>query len=103
MSNSEGPSAGQDGLVQVLTALRSIQQTQADLVTAVDTLSQQSARRGDTGVEAEASDKTDDPVTDASRPLSDANVVTADGPLQPPAVPTSPGQRSSFTSRIILT
>ncbi|KAF9869445.1 putative GTP cyclohydrolase II [Colletotrichum karsti] len=102
---------GDEALAQVLTSLRSIQQTQTDLVAAVDSLTQRYHQlSGDANVAAAldpspslgvSSDPPGTPNLPAAAGGSDQQ--SSDLTLQAPAVPSSPSQRSGLTSRIILT
>ncbi|OLN95448.1 Uracil-regulated protein 1 [Colletotrichum chlorophyti] len=103
-------------LAQVLGALKSIQQTQSDLVAAVDSLTQRYHQlSGDADAAALAASPSLD-ATSQERPRTpyrpddgttaaagSTQTSSSDLSLQAPAVPSSPGQRSGLTSRIILT
>lgn len=97
-------------LAQVLSTLRSIQQTQSDLVAAVDSLNgrydQLSGDVNVTGLGPSPSlaVASEDPVTnDRPGAASDPAQNSPELALQAPAVPSSPSQRPGLTSRIILT
>lgn len=106
-----GQAPNEGSLAEVLTSLRSIQQTQSDLVVAVDSLNRRYHQ-----LSGEADIATLDPSSSlgvaAERPRtpdradavdSSAQRSSSDLTLQAPAVPSSPSQRSGLTSRIILT
>ncbi|EEY13899.1 conserved hypothetical protein [Verticillium alfalfae VaMs.102] len=98
------------GLGDVLSTLKSIQLTQASLVTAVESLSR-TVPQAATGATIDARsagpndlDQSLDSNNVADLRASQHHVATSEGPeLQAPAVPSSPEQRSGFTSRIVLT
>ncbi|KAM0625596.1 hypothetical protein ACHAQF_007475 [Verticillium nonalfalfae] len=98
------------GLGDVLSTLKSIQLAQASLVTAVESLSRTTPQAA-TGATIDARsagpndlDQSLDSNTVADLRASQHHVATSEGPeLQAPAVPSSPEQRSGFTSRIVLT
>ncbi|KAK2047680.1 GTP cyclohydrolase II [Colletotrichum somersetense] len=100
-------------LAEVLRSLKSIQQIQSDLVTAVDSLNQRYQQlTGDADVAAlgpspSLGEFPEGPHT-PGRPEAGAvgdlvQSSSSDLKLQAPAVPSSPSQRSGLTSRIILT
>ncbi|KAK1655765.1 GTP cyclohydrolase II [Colletotrichum phormii] len=97
------PTVGDGSLAEVMSSLKSIQQTQSDLVAAVDSLNQ---RYQQLPVDSDVTGK----VPERSRTPEPSDVVgdsakssSSDLTLQAPAVPSSPSQRSGLTSRIILT
>ncbi|PNH30855.1 hypothetical protein VD0002_g7618 [Verticillium dahliae] len=98
------------GLGDVLSTLKSIQQTQASLVTAVESLSRTTPQAA-TGATTDARsagpndlNQSLDSSAVADLQASQHHVANSEGPeLQAPAVPSSPEQRSGFTSRIVLT
>ncbi|WDK11828.1 GTP cyclohydrolase II [Colletotrichum graminicola] len=100
-------------LAEVLSSLKSIQQTQSDLVAAVDSLNQRYQQlTGDADVAAlgpspslgEAPERPHTPGRPETGAVGDlAQSSSSDLKLQAPAVPSSPSQRSGLTSRIILT
>ncbi|KAK2029452.1 GTP cyclohydrolase II [Colletotrichum zoysiae] len=100
-------------LAEVLMSLKSIQQTQSDLVAAVDSLNQRYQQlTGDADVAAlgpspslgEAPEGSHTPGRTEAGVVSDlVQSSSSDLKLQAPAVPSSPSQRSGLTSRIILT
>ncbi|KAJ0359675.1 hypothetical protein COL154_008160 [Colletotrichum chrysophilum] len=98
----------EEALAQVLGSLRSIQQTQSDLVAAVDSLTQRYHQlSGDANVAAALAPSPAIGVAPEALRTSDAaggsDQQSSDLTLQAPAVPSSPSQRSGLTSRIILT
>ncbi|EQB53296.1 GTP cyclohydrolase II [Colletotrichum gloeosporioides Cg-14] len=98
----------EEALAQVLGSLRSIQQTQSDLVAAVDSLTQRYHQlSGDANVAAALAPSPAIGVAPEAPRTSDAaggsDQQSSDLTLQAPAVPSSPSQRSGLTSRIILT
>ncbi|TEA09891.1 putative GTP cyclohydrolase URC1 [Colletotrichum sidae] len=97
-------------LAKVLESLQSIQQTQTDLVAAVQHLTQRPQQLpGDGNVNTLAQSpspnlKWEEPrVIDRQDIAADFGVRTPDLSLQAPAVPSSPNQRPGLASRIILT
>ncbi|KAI8249761.1 putative GTP cyclohydrolase URC1 [Colletotrichum sp. SAR11_239] len=98
----------EEALAQVLGSLRSIQQTQSDLVAAVDSLTQRYHQlSGDANVAAALAPSPAIGVAPEALRTSDAaggsDQQSSDLTLQAPAIPSSPSQRSGLTSRIILT
>ncbi|KAK2065774.1 GTP cyclohydrolase II [Colletotrichum caudatum] len=103
----------EDSLAEVLSSLKSIQQTQSDLVVAVDSLNQRYQQlTGDADVAAlgpspslgEAPERPHTPGRPEAGAVGDLiQSSSSDLKLQAPAVPSSPSQRSGLTSRIILT
>ncbi|KAI8293786.1 putative GTP cyclohydrolase URC1 [Colletotrichum sp. SAR11_59] len=98
----------EEALAQVLGSLRSIQQTQSDLVAAVDSLTQRYHQlSGDANVAAALAPSPAIGTAPEAPRTSDAaggsDQQSSDLTLQAPAVPSSPSQRSGLTSRIILT
>ncbi|KAF4838054.1 putative GTP cyclohydrolase URC1 [Colletotrichum tropicale] len=98
----------EETLAQVLGSLRSIQQTQSDLVAAVDSLTQRYHQlSGDANVAAALAPSPAIGVAPEALRTSDAaggsDQQSSDLTLQAPAIPSSPSQRSGLTSRIILT
>ncbi|GKT85159.1 GTP cyclohydrolase II [Colletotrichum tofieldiae] len=108
-----GPTSKDGCLAEVLSSLKSIQQTQSDLVAAVESLNHRYQQlAGDTDVAAlgpgsslgEAPDRPRTPRRSETGAVGDlAQSSSSDLTLQAPAVPSSPSQRSGLTSRIILT
>ncbi|GKT77561.1 GTP cyclohydrolase ii [Colletotrichum tofieldiae] len=108
-----GPTSNDGCLAEVLSSLKSIQQTQSDLVAAVESLNHRYQQlAGDTDVAAlgpgsslgEAPDRPRTPRRSETGAVGDlAQSSSSDLTLQAPAVPSSPSQRSGLTSRIILT
>ncbi|GKT50247.1 urea active transporter [Colletotrichum spaethianum] len=108
-----GQTSNDGSLAEVLSSLKSIQQTQSDLVAAVDSLNHRYQQlAGDTDVAAlgpgpslgEASERPRTPGRSEAGAVGDsAQGSSSDLTLQAPAVPSSPSQRSGLTSRIILT
>ncbi|KAK1503912.1 GTP cyclohydrolase II [Colletotrichum tamarilloi] len=105
------PTVDDGSLAEVINSLKSIQQTQSDLVAAVDLLNQ---RYQQLPVDSDAA--TLDPnaslseIPERSRTPEPSDAVgesakssSSDLTLQAPALPSSPSQRSGLTSRIILT
>ncbi|TDZ28606.1 Uracil-regulated protein 1 [Colletotrichum spinosum] len=97
-------------LAKVLESLQSIQQTQTDLVAAVQNLTQRPQQLpGDGNVNTLAQSpspnlKWEEPrVIDRQDIAADFGARTPDLSLQAPAVPSSPNQRPGLASRIILT
>ncbi|TDZ23273.1 Uracil-regulated protein 1 [Colletotrichum orbiculare MAFF 240422] len=97
-------------LAKVLESLQSIQQTQTDLVAAVQHLTQRPQQLpGDGNVNTLAQSpspnlKWEEPrVIDRQDIAADFGARTPDLSLQAPAVPSSPNQRPGLASRIILT
>ncbi|KAF6815861.1 GTP cyclohydrolase II [Colletotrichum sojae] len=106
---SNGPHSDET-LAQVLSSLRSIQQTQSDLVAAVDSLTQRYHQLSgdvhvtDLGPSPSLALTSEEPViTDCPGVASDSAQKSSELALQAPAVPSSPSQRPGLTSRIILT
>ncbi|KAF6840791.1 GTP cyclohydrolase II [Colletotrichum musicola] len=106
---SNGPHSDET-LAQVLSSLRSIQQTQSDLVAAVDSLTQRYHQLSgdvnvtDLGPSPSLALASEEPViTDRPGVASDSAQKSSELALQAPAVPSSPSQRPGLTSRIILT
>ncbi|OHE93344.1 GTP cyclohydrolase II [Colletotrichum orchidophilum] len=108
MSNNT-PSDG--SLAEVINSLKFIQQTQSDLVAAVDSLNQ---RYQQLPVEADVAtlgpNTSLGEISERSQTAEPSDAVgdsakssSSDLTLQAPAVPSSPSQRSGLTSRIILT
>lgn len=105
------PTVDDGSLAEVISSLKSIQQTQSDLVAAVDLLSQRyqqlpvdpdAATLGPNSSLGEVPERTRTP--EPSDTVGDsAKSSSSDLALQAPAVPSSPSQRSGLTSRIILT
>ncbi|KAF4876228.1 putative GTP cyclohydrolase URC1 [Colletotrichum siamense] len=98
----------EEALAQVLGSLRSIQQTQSDLVAAVESLTQRYHQlSGDANVAAALAPSPAIGVAPEALRTSDAaggsDQQSSDLTLQAPAIPSSPSQRSGLTSRIILT
>ncbi|KZL82737.1 gtp cyclohydrolase ii, partial [Colletotrichum incanum] len=107
-----GPTSNDGCLAEVLSSLKSIQQTQSDLVAAVDSLNHRYQQlAGDADVTAlgpssslvEAPDRPRTPGRSEAGAVGDSAQSSSDLTLQAPAVPSSPSQRSGLTSRIILT
>lgn len=105
------PTVDDGSLAKVINSLKSIQQTQSDLVAAVDLLNQ---RYQQLLVDPDAAALGPNPslseITERSRTPEPSDAVgdsakssSSDLTLQAPAVPSSPSQRSGLTSRIILT
>ncbi|KAL2879355.1 hypothetical protein SGCOL_005220 [Colletotrichum sp. CLE4] len=97
------PTVGDGSLAEVMSSLKSIQQTQSDLVAAVDSLNQRYQQLPvDSDVAGEVPERSRTP--EPSDVVGDsAKSSSSDLTLQAPAVPSSPSQRSGLTSRIILT
>ncbi|KAH0426382.1 GTP cyclohydrolase ii [Colletotrichum camelliae] len=98
----------EEALAQVLGSLRSIQQTQSELVAAVNSLTQRYHQlSGDANVAAALAPSPAIGVAPEAPRITDAaggsDQQSSDLTLQAPAVPSSPSQRSGLTSRIILT
>ncbi|WQF80034.1 Putative GTP cyclohydrolase II, RibA, GTP cyclohydrolase II superfamily [Colletotrichum destructivum] len=108
-----GQASNDGSLAEVLSSLKLIQQTQSDLVAAVDSLNHRYRElAGDADVAALGPSPSLGGVPEKSLAPgpSDVDAVgdstpssTSDLTLQAPAVPSSPSQRSGLTSRIILT
>ncbi|KDN70989.1 putative GTP cyclohydrolase II [Colletotrichum sublineola] len=107
-----GQTSNDGSLAEVLSSLKSIQQTQSDLVAAVDSLNQRYQQlTGDADVAAlgpgpslgEAPERLHTPGRPEAGVHGDLAQSSSDLKLQAPAVPSSPSQRSGLTSRIILT
>ncbi|KAF4780209.1 GTP cyclohydrolase II [Colletotrichum scovillei] len=105
------PTVDDGSLAEVINSLKSIQQTQSDLVAAVDLLNQ---RYQQLPVDPDAAALGPNPslseIPERSRTPEPSDAVgdsakssSSDLTLQAPAVPSSPSQRSGLTSRIILT
>ncbi|KXH48838.1 GTP cyclohydrolase II [Colletotrichum simmondsii] len=105
------PTVDDGSLAEVINSLKSIQQTQSDLVAAVDLLNQ---RYQQLPVDPDAATLGPNPslseIPERSRTPEPSDAVgdsakssSSDLTLQAPAVPSSPSQRSGLTSRIILT
>ncbi|KAM0324212.1 hypothetical protein ACHAQA_008406 [Verticillium albo-atrum] len=112
MSDPAAPVVGTGDLGDVLNTLKSIQLTQANLVTAVESLSRTALRPPDSSAGATAQglaaglvsqDKHEDGHVVTDDQTSQQRDVLDDTTLQAPAAPSSPEQRSGLTSRIILT
>ncbi|KXH57817.1 GTP cyclohydrolase II [Colletotrichum salicis] len=97
------PTVGDGSLAEVMSSLKSIQQTQSDLVAAVDSLNQRYQQLPvDSDVAGEVPERSRTP--EPSDVVGDsAKSSSSDLTLQAPALPSSPSQRSGLTSRIILT
>ncbi|KAK1539882.1 GTP cyclohydrolase II [Colletotrichum costaricense] len=105
------PTVDDGSLAEVINSLKSIQQTQSDLVAAVDLLNQ---RYQQLPVDSDAATLDPNPslseIPERSRTPEPSDAVgesakssSSDLTLQAPALPSSPSQRSGLTSRIILT
>ncbi|KAK1464562.1 GTP cyclohydrolase II [Colletotrichum cuscutae] len=105
------PTVDDGSLAEVINSLKSIQQTQSDLVAAVDLLNQ---RYQQLPVDSDAATLGPNPslseIPERSRTPEPSDAVgdsakssSSDLTLQAPALPSSPSQRSGLTSRIILT
>ncbi|KAK1717732.1 GTP cyclohydrolase II [Colletotrichum lupini] len=105
------PTVDDGSLAEVINSLKSIQQTQSDLVAAVDLLNQ---RYQQLPVGSDAATLDPNPslseIPERSRTPEPSDAVgesakssSSDLTLQAPALPSSPSQRSGLTSRIILT
>ncbi|ROT40899.1 putative GTP cyclohydrolase II [Sodiomyces alkalinus F11] len=111
MSDSNHPVSNLGTMSEVLEALKSIQQTQTTMAAAIESLSHQ--RQGSLSGSAEAStpsilepslaDKDNGGQSSVPTGLSEQQSSSEELSLQAPATPSSPSQKSAFTSRIILT
>lgn len=95
-------------MAEVLETLKSIEQSQSKLTAAVESISQRTAQAGlasSASLGADDNVKSEDNLAASSSSMRDADRRNSMGEpsLQAPATPSSPGQRSGFTSRIILT
>ncbi len=96
MAANQGPSPGATGMDGIMEALRHIQQTQSQLLTAVESIAPHSSAAQELRSSAVVAG-TATPTAPGTPPL-----VPADAAHEP-SLASSPGKTSGFTSRIILT
>ncbi|KAL2753938.1 hypothetical protein ACRALDRAFT_1062918 [Sodiomyces alcalophilus JCM 7366] len=111
MSDSNNPVSNPDNMPELLEALRSIQRTQTDIVAAIESLSRQrqGSLPGSMGaltpsvLAPSLGDRDNGGQPSIPSGFSEQQSPSDEPSLQATATPSSPTQKSGFTSRIILT